>query len=267
MPTATSQYATGTTRERIEHALRGAGIELDSLVPSDLTPMDHFHTLGLRATTELAELAAISAKDRVLDAGGGIGGTARLLADHIGCHVTSIDLTSEYCEVARWLNAAVGLDHLIDVREADVLDLPFPDASFDVLMSQHVQMNIADKGRLYEEARRVLASGGRLALWDVTAGPDQPLAFPVPWAVGPELSHLVGPDGLRRLLTDAGFQVIAWNDLTKRSTQAMHSILTAPPQPLGLHVFVPDFTTKARNLVDNLDHDRIRLIQAVARAA
>lgn len=267
MPTATSQYATGATRERIEHALHGAGIELDSLVPSDLTPLEHFHTLGVRATMELAELAAISAKDRVLDAGGSIGGTARFLADRIGCHVTSIDLTPEYCEVARWLNAAVGLDHLVDVREADVLDLPFPDASFDVLMSQHVQMNIADKARLYDEARRVLALGGRLALWDVAAGPNQPLAFPVPWAADPELSHLASPDGLRRLLANAGFEVIAWSDLTKRSTELMHAILNAPPQPLGLHVFVPDFTTKARNLVDNLDHDRIRLIQGVVRAA
>jgi sarcosine/dimethylglycine N-methyltransferase len=119
MTTAISQYATGTSRERIERALHEAGKALDGLVASDLAPMEHFHTLGRFATTELAQLAAITATDRVLDAGGGVGGTARLLADQIGCSVASIDLTPEYCEVARWLNAAVGLDHLIEVHQAD----------------------------------------------------------------------------------------------------------------------------------------------------
>ena len=88
--------------------------------------------------------------------------------------MTAIDLTPEYCEVARWLNDAVGLGDTIDVRTADATDLPFDAGSFDVVVSQHVQMNIADKRRLYAEARRVLAPGGRLALWDATAGPGDP---------------------------------------------------------------------------------------------
>ncbi len=71
---------------------------------------------------------------------------------------------------------------------------------------------------------------------------------------------------LHALLTDARFEVVAWNDLTEPSTQVMHAFLNAPPQPLGLHVFVPDFRTKATNLVHNLDHNRIRLIQAVLHA-
>jgi sarcosine/dimethylglycine N-methyltransferase len=263
--TATSQYATGASRERIERGLRDAGKALDDLVAADLVPLEQFHTLGARATEALVELAAITADDRVLDAGGGIGGTARLLADRIGCRVTSIDLTREYCDVARWLNAAVGLDHLIDVQEGDVLELPFADASFDVVVSQHVQMNISDKAGLYREARRVLALGGRLALWDVTAGPNQPLSFPAPWADRAEQSRLVTPEELRALLQDSGFEVVVWNDLTEPSKQFMHAVVNAQ-QPLGLHVFVPDFRTKARNHLDNLDHNRIRLIQAVLRA-
>jgi hypothetical protein len=70
----------------------------------------------------------------------------------------------------------------------------------------------------------------------------------------------------RAVLAGAGFEVVAWNDLTEASTDTMHAFLGAPPQPLGLHVFVPDFATKAANLVDNLDHGRLRLIQAVLRA-
>jgi len=71
-----------------------------------------------------------------------------------------------------------------------VTDLAFPNGSFDVVISQHVQMNVADKDRLYRQARRVLATGGRLAVWDITAGADGEPAYPLPWADRPELSHL-----------------------------------------------------------------------------
>jgi hypothetical protein len=127
-------------------------------------------------------------------------------------------------------------------------------------------MNIADKPRLYAEARRVLAPGGRLALWDVTAGPQQPITFPVPWATDPRDSHLITPDELREVTTRAGFAITAWNDLTEIAGDAMRAFFAAPANPLGLHVFVPDFATKAANLVANGEQDCIRLIQAVLTA-
>ena len=70
---ATSQYATGSARERIERALQATGKSVDSLNENDLAPIEHFHTLGLRATESLVELAGITTGDRVLDAGGGVG--------------------------------------------------------------------------------------------------------------------------------------------------------------------------------------------------
>jgi sarcosine/dimethylglycine N-methyltransferase len=115
---------------------------------------EDFHSLGRLATAALIDLAQISAGDRVLDAGTGIGGTARLIAAERGARVTAVDLTPEYCEVAKWLNDAVGLGDVIEVHTADVAELPFDAGSFDVVVSQHVQMNIADKRRLYAEARR-----------------------------------------------------------------------------------------------------------------
>jgi sarcosine/dimethylglycine N-methyltransferase len=168
-------YATGLTRANIERALAAAGKRTDALQASDLAMLEDFHSLGRLATGALVDLAEITESDRVLDAGTGIGGTARLVAAERGARVTAGDLTPEYCEVAEWLNDAVGLDDLIEVRPADVTELPFDAGSFDVVLSQHVQMNVADKRRLYAEARRVLAPGGRLALWDVIAGPGGPL--------------------------------------------------------------------------------------------
>jgi ubiquinone/menaquinone biosynthesis C-methylase UbiE len=260
-------YATDLTRSNIERALADAGKQTDALQASDLAILEDFHSLGRLATAALIELAQISASDRVLDAGTGIGGTARLIAAECGARVTAVDLTPEYCEVTKWLNDAVGLGDMIEVRSADVTELPFDAASFDVVVSQHVQMNIADKHQLYAEARRVLAPGGRLALWDVTAGLGGPLHLPVPWATSPEQSHLATPDRLAELLSEAGFTKVHWNDLTEPAEKGMRQFFAGEQPPLGLHVFVPDFPAKAANLVRNLAEDRARLIQAVLTAA
>jgi cyclopropane fatty-acyl-phospholipid synthase-like methyltransferase len=77
------------------------------------------------ATSQLADLAGIGRSDEVLDAGSGVGGTARYLADQFGCRVTAVDLTEEYCITSRWLNQLVGLDGYISVHQADVTNLPF----------------------------------------------------------------------------------------------------------------------------------------------
>jgi sarcosine/dimethylglycine N-methyltransferase len=260
------QYGTGLSRQGIERALAAAGKDTGHLAPSDLGALEDFHTLGRIATGQLAELAGITSKDRALDAGTGIGGTARYLAVTYGCQVTAVDLTGEYCEAADWLNKLTGLDQKITVRQADVTALPFANASFDLVISQHVQMNIPDKARLYAEARRVLAPGGRLAIWDITAGEPGPVGYPLPWANQPDRSHLVTPRALRAAIEDAGFTVDHWADLTGDAVTLMRAVLAQPPAPLGLHAFVPDFTVKATNLTQGLAAGRLRTIQAVAVA-
>ena len=261
-----AQYATGLSRKSIEQALTAAGKDIDHLAPADLGALEDFHTMGRIATGQLAGLARITRSDRVLDAGAGIGGTARFLAATYGCQVTAVDLTGEYCETASWLNQLTGLDEAITVRQADVTDLPFPDAAFDVVTSQHVQMNVADKARLYSEARRVVADGGRLAMWDIMVGDHGEPDYPLPWADHPARSHLVTPDELRAVVESAGFAVEHWNDLTDQAAALMQAMLAQPANPLGLHAFVTDFRRKAENLTHALADGRLRAVQAVVRA-
>jgi SAM-dependent methyltransferase len=261
------QYSTGLSRHNIEQALIAAGKDINHLQPADLAVLEDFHTLGRIATSQLADLAEVTNADHVLDAGSGIGGTARFLADQFGCRVTAIDLTEEYCDTARWLNRLVGLDDRVTVRQGDVTDLPFANASFQVVISQHVQMNVADKTSLYQQARRVLIPGGRLAVWDITSGAPGDLDYPLPWADQPELSHLVSPDQLRAAIERAGFTVVAWNDFAEEAGTLMETFLAAPPGPLGLHNFVDNFAEKANNLARGLSDGRLRVIQGVARAA
>lgn len=158
----------------IAAALREAGKDPSRLAPADLAPVDEFHIRGRESTVELARRAAPRTGERVLDLGCGLGGSARYLAAEHGCAVTGIDLTHAYVDAARTLTRWVGLDGRVRFEAADALALPFDDASFDLVWTEHVQMNIADKSRLYAEIARVLAPGGRLALHDFLRGTGEP---------------------------------------------------------------------------------------------
>jgi SAM-dependent methyltransferase len=261
-----TQYSTGATRQAIEQALVAAGKDLGHLRPADLALLEDFHTMGRIATTQLADLVQITPDDEVLDAGTGIGGTARYIAERSRCRVAAVDLTEEYCATARWLNQLAGLGDRICVRQADVTDLPFEDATFTLMFSQHVQMNVADKALLYAEAHRVLAGGGKLAVWDIVAAQDREPDFPVPWADRPEYSHLTTSDRLRTAIATSGFEIEQWNDLTGQAASMMQTLLTLPPSPIGLQAFVPNFESKAKNLTAALADGRLRAIQGLARA-
>lgn len=261
----TAPYRTGTVRGDVERALVAAGKQLDHLAVGELAMLEDYHTGGRLATAQLVDLAGVGPTTKVLDAGTGIGGTARYVADRFGCEVTAVDLSDEYCETARWLNGLVGLDGRIVVRQADVSALPYDDESFDVVFSQHVQMNVADKPALYREAHRVLKPGGRLALWDLAAGDGPELDYPLPWADGPGRSHLVTPDDLRTFIEATGLTVEHWQDLTANVGELMRTIQSLPPSPLGLHAFVPDFRARVKNLTEALVAGRLRAIQAVAK--
>jgi MPBQ/MSBQ methyltransferase len=247
-----------------------AGKDPENLRPQDLAPIDEFHIRGREATLELARLVDPDATKHVLDVGSGIGGPSRCLAAEFGCRVTGLDLTEEYCRVAQMLADRVGLGAQITYRHGNALNMPFEDASFDVVWTQHASMNIANKTQLYAEIRRVLKPGGLLAIYDILAGLGGHVHFPVPWARGPSINFLIAPNELRRLLEEDGFQVMHWRDITeacrtwfRRVAQKMRQSGTPP---LGLHVLLgPDFRTMAANLVRNLEEDRIALIETVCR--
>ena len=126
-------------------------------------------------------------------------------------------------------------------------------------------MNVADKSRLYAEARRVLVDGGRLALWDIVSGDHGELGYPLPWADEPGRSHLVTAYGLRTAIESAGFAIDHWDDHTEQAATLMQALLALPASPLGLHAFVANFQEKAENLTFALADGRLRAIQAVAR--
>lgn len=251
--------------ERILAALEAAGLNTDELRVDDLAPVDAFHIRGREATEELARLAQIGPGDHVLDAGCGIGGTGRYLAATFGCRVTGIDLTDEYIGVAEMLTERVGLADQVAFRQGSVLDLPFDDDGFDVVWTEHAQMNVADKRTFYRELFRVLKPGGKLAFHDIFEGPEGDPHFPVPWAPDASISHLVRIEELRAALGAAGFSQLLWEDKTAASADFFRGVLARGPAALGLHLLMDDAKTKLGNLLRNLEEGRVCVVQAVLR--
>ena len=161
---------------------------------------------------EIADQLEIAATDHLLDVGSGIGGPARYFAHRFGCRVTGIDLTAEFCEVARELTLSLGLDAKVRFDHGNALSMPFADGSFGGAYSMNVSMNIADKDGLYREIHRVLRPGAWLMLSELARGTGGDPDYPTPWAANAESSFLSTPEATRSGLVAAGFDVVRLHD-------------------------------------------------------
>ena len=109
----------------------------------------------------LCETADIQAGWRVLDVATG-SGNAAIAAARRGCEVVGIDFVPALLERGRIRAASEHLD--VEFLEGDAEDLPFPDASFDAVISVYGVMFAPDHHRTAAELARVCRPGGRIAL-------------------------------------------------------------------------------------------------------
>jgi SAM-dependent methyltransferase len=260
-------YTSQDLGQAILAPLKAAGKDIERLMPDDLAPVDEFHGGQRPATIRLAELVGFTGTERVLDVGSGLGGPSRYLAWRYGCRVSGVDLTAEFVRAAEMLTSLTGLVGRVDYRQGTALDLPFEDMSFDVVWSQNAAMNIAERDRLYREMRRVLKSGGKLALQEVAAGPGGPPYYPVQWAREPGISFLLSQAATRSMLEAAGFGVVTWQDTTQpalQSAAARARSAGGPPPALGTHLILgADWRPMFHNSARNLEERRTELFNAV----
>ena len=115
------------------------------------------------------QLGRLELGERVLDLGSGAGTDSLIAAQMVGPEgsVIGIDMTPEMLDKARRAAEEGGASN-VEFLEADAERLPFSDASFDIVISNGVIDLLPDKDVVFAELFRVLASGGRMQIADVT---------------------------------------------------------------------------------------------------
>lgn len=234
----------------------------------DLEALDQFHAGGVMATLQLGGLLQAPSGGSVLDAGSGLGGPARVLAERFGYHVTGVDLTPGYVELAHRLAELTGSGDRVDYQVADLLALPFADGTFDGAYSQHVAMNVEDRAAMYRELRRVLKTGAGFAFHDVIAadGADRPI-YPTPWAQSAATSFLLDEDDTLSVLGRAGLRVDALENVSNEAVSAIARLRgAAPAGPTLGSIMGPRFAEMAANYGRNLKEGRLRVVMGRATA-
>ncbi len=247
-------YDTGAMLERIKDGLKAAGADTDKPDPTALKPVDEFHVGGIEATEALLAPLGITPRTRILDIGSGIGGTGRHIATRYGARVIGIDLTPAFVETANTLSAMCGLDGHTEYRVASAYDLPVESHSVDLATMIHVGMNLADKSRLFREVARVLAPGGRFAVFDFMTRSGEHPEYPVPWASSADHSFLDSPESYRRTAARAGLSLVHERDRHGYAVDFFQRVIAATeedgPPPVGLHLIMGDTAqTKYGNVV------------------
>ncbi|MBF0258098.1 MAG: class I SAM-dependent methyltransferase [Desulfamplus sp.] len=266
-----THYGSDDLGTKIFTALVKAGKEPENLQLKDIAVIDQLHTGGHTASLELAAKAGISEKDSVLDAGCGIGGSSRLLAQTFKCKVTGIDLVPSFIEIARQLSKATQTLEYLTFNCADIINTGLLDDSFDVVWSQHTLMNIKHKDAVFAEFKRVLKPGGIMVLHEIVQGSKADIHLPVPWADKPEISFLVPGQEMEKMILDNGFRCRFIEDRTDQAKlwwekvdAATHQTTDRPPRHLGPHIIFGDNGKLfGQTMTKNLNENRIQLIEAV----
>ena len=162
-------------------------------------------------------LADLKEGERVLDLGSGGGIDCFLAANQVGDsgHVFGLDMTPDMLELARTNQANLGLTN-VEFVQGEMENMPLPDSSVDVVISNCVVCLSPDKDAVFQETFRVLASGGRVHISDMMSNTDEGPARTDPEAWASCIAGAEHRDVYLDRLRKAGFEGITITEETAR---------------------------------------------------
>ena len=203
--------------DQIMHALAARNVDLTHLTEDILQEHDQDHFGAIGANDILAAKAGIARHHHLLDVCSGMGGPARYYAHHFGCKVTGLDFTESRYRGAIELTRLTRLDHLVDYRLGNALDMPFADRSFDMVVGQEAWCHVPDKPRLVRECVRVLKPGGVIAFTDILRTDLLDEVEGAKVMQGMTFPSLESLAGYGELLRGAGCELVSVDDLDRKS--------------------------------------------------
>ena len=159
----------------------------------------------------MIELAQPRPTDRLLDIATGGGNVARVFSPHVG-EVVASDLTPRMLAAVEASFAKLGLTN-VRIAEADAEQLPFEDASFDIVTCRIAPHHFPHPDRFVAESKRVLRPGGRFLLVDSTVPVGEVGEF---WN---RFEKIRDPSHVRTLTTDAWTSLIRANGMDLRAVE------------------------------------------------
>jgi SAM-dependent methyltransferase len=137
--------------------------------PEELSNVPETAVQSFAGVANPFSLGRIEPGRRVLDLGSGAGTDSLVAAQMVGPEgsVTGVDMTPQMLAKSRAAATEMGASN-VEFIEAEAERLPFPDGSFDIVISNGVIDLIPDKDAVFSELYRVLTPGGRIQVADVT---------------------------------------------------------------------------------------------------
>jgi len=190
---------------------------------------DFMHSIK-RAEYHIANRLGLRPGSKTLDAGCGVGGPLRNIAEFSGAHITGITINEYQVRVGNNYNKIRGLDENCRLVQGDFQALPFEDETFDAAYAIEATCHSPDKVQTFTEIARTLKPGGMFATyeWVVTdkydANDKRHVAIKEGIEVGNGLPTLATGPEVVEAFEAAGFEVVDFYD----ANQNVHSPLEVP---------------------------------------